>query len=85
MKEGDRVNIICKVDGLPIPNVVWFKDNIKIQSQGDHLIFSTTDDKSTSIIYIRSMSISDNGIYTCKASNAAGFVNRTVGLQVMQG
>ncbi len=80
--EGDKLDIVCRVDGSPTPTVVWFKDDMKIQSDGDNIRISTTEDDKSSIVFISLASPANNGVYTCMATNAAGSANRTIQIQV---
>ncbi len=65
------------MDGLPIPRVVWLKDNVVVQSRGENVNIATTNNGRSSTLSIRSASVaSSNGIYTCMATNNAGSSQR---------
>jgi len=66
--EGDSMTIECIADGLPIPEVSWFKDTNLLSSK--------------SIISISNVSISDEGDFECEAKNLLGVVTKTVHLDV---
>lgn len=57
----------CIVDGLPKPNVAWFKDNIQIWT---HDNINLKNDNQ--ILVINRARIEDKGVYRCEASNRAG-------------
>ena len=57
--QGDSVNLTCKIiEGVPKPQISWFKDGEPL-SKGTTLILTNVTDR-------------DEGRYTCKAQNAGG-------------
>ncbi len=79
--EKDSFKIVCVIDGLPFPEVVWFKDNVMIQNQ-NNLRINVNLDGISSTISINSSSTDDSGMYTCVAINDVGSDNGTVTIQV---
>jgi len=70
-REGSAVNISCKAKGKPDPEVRWIH-NEEVKSFGSktaHLTFS-------------SISKADKGIYTCRANNSAGIIEKRLKLVV---
>jgi len=70
-REGSAVNISCKTKGKPDPEVRWIH-NQEVKSFGSttaHLSFS-------------SISKADKGIYTCRANNSAGILEKRLRLVV---
>lgn len=59
-KEYDQLMVTCKARGFPAPKITWIKleDNKQV-GQGDTLLFS-------------SVQRTDNGLYSCVASNEVG-------------
>ena len=67
--EGNSVNLTCKVvEGRPEPQITWFKNNT-FQGQSLSLFFSEITKE-------------DEGQYTCKAENAAGFSTKDIDISV---
>ena len=67
--EGNSVNLMCKVvEGQPEPQITWFKNN-KLQGKSLSLFFSEIKKE-------------DEGRYTCKAENAAGFFTKDIDISV---
>ena len=67
--EGSSVNLTCKVvAGRPEPRVTWLK-NITLQRESSSLFFSEITKE-------------DEGRYTCKAENAAGFSTKDIDISV---
>ena len=73
------IAIDCPVTGIPLPDIVWFKDgqqlatnqndDIRVVSRGQRLEVNNAD-------------LGDAGEYKCLAKNAAGFVERDFHLHV---
>ncbi|XP_074661525.1 neogenin-like [Tubulanus polymorphus] len=64
---GDTVMFPCTMDGLPKPNVTWFKDEMEL---------TTTDEMNVNnvfhkdgILEIRDIKFQDLGAYKCRAKN----------------
>ena len=67
--EGNSVNLMCKVvEGRPDPQITWLKNNT-LQGQSLSLFFSEITKE-------------DEGQYTCKAENAAGFSTKDIDISV---
>ena len=67
--EGNSVNLTCKVvEGRPEPRITWLKNNT-LQGQSLSLFFSEITKE-------------DEGCYTCKAENAAGFDTKDIDISV---
>ena len=67
--EGNSVNLTCKVaEGQPEPHITWFKNNT-LEGQSLSLFFSAITKE-------------DEGRYTCKAENAAGFSTKDIDISV---
>ena len=67
--QGDSVNLTCKViEGVPKPEISWFKDGAP-RPEGTTLILTNVTD-------------SDEGRYTCKAQNAGGSFTSSIYITV---
>ena len=67
--EGNSVNLTCKVvAGRPEPQITWFKSNT-LKGQSLSLFFSEITKE-------------DEGRYTCKAKNVAGFTTEDIDISV---
>ena len=67
--EGNSVNLTCKVvEGRPEPRITWLKNNTW-QGQSLSLFFSEITKE-------------EEGRYTCKAENAAGFDTKDIDISV---
>ncbi|XP_035222665.1 hemicentin-1-like isoform X3 [Stegodyphus dumicola] len=82
-KNGDNLSIVagssnklhCSAQGIPMPDIVWSKDNnIISNSEAIHI--------KDGILEILEADISHNGTYLCEASNVAGKVTKSFDLIV---
>ena len=68
--DGNRVNMVCEVSGIPAPQVTWERNGVEVQRGGKfYTIDSTTQ--------------GDNGNYSCIARNSAGEVKVTSQLKIL--
>lgn len=74
---GSGVVLPCEVEGDPLPDIVWFKDEIPISMTDLH--YFITQDGSLEIF---SSDSTDTGQYRCRASNVVGDIDKTVSLFV---
>lgn len=66
---GSNVTLECRVSGSQPLVVSWYKDKNEIHS-GDK--YKLDYSESTAAVMITDLEQSDGGVYTCRASNAAG-------------
>uniref|UniRef100_A0A8C8AK76 Ig-like domain-containing protein n=1 Tax=Otus sunia TaxID=257818 RepID=A0A8C8AK76_9STRI len=66
---GSSALLECKVSGSPPISVAWFRNGLKLVNGEKHQI-SFSD--NLCILEVNSLSDSDTGTYTCKATNIAG-------------
>ena len=67
--EGNSVNLTCEVvAGRPEPQITWLKNNTL---QGNSLS-----------LFFPEITKENEGRYTCRAENAAGFFNKDVNISV---
>jgi hypothetical protein len=72
---GSGVVLPCKVEGDPLPTIVWYKDESPISMTDLHYFI-----RQDSSLEIFSSDRTDTGEYRCTASNIAGNVEKTVSL-----
>ena len=68
---GATLTVNCNAVGKPQPTITWYKDGIILSSTGDiqltQSIVNSTIVKT--VLYITSLTISNEGIYKCSGSN----------------
>jgi len=68
---GQGLNVKCRLDGYPVPSLVWLKDNEPLMASNrvttSHDV--TSGDVNVHFDFVKSL---DAGIYVCKAENAYG-------------
>lgn len=72
---GKRVVFQCAVDGEPVPNVLWRREDGKMPIGRARIL----DDKS---LLIENVQTSDEGIYICAAENLVGSITAKASLVV---
>lgn len=78
--DGYTVQFECKVEGLPRPQITWFRQTAIIKPSQDFQIYY--DDDNVATLIIREVFPEDAGTFTCVAKNAAGFASSTTELIV---
>lgn len=68
--EGKHAKLSCFVTGHPKPQIIWRKDGVNITEGRRHITYE--DQAENFILKVLYCKQSDNGIYTCNASNLAG-------------
>nr|XP_046264946.1 obscurin isoform X17 [Scatophagus argus] len=68
--EGKHAKLSCFVTGHPKPHIMWRKDGTNIGEGRRHVIYE--DQAENFILKILYCKQSDNGLYTCNATNMAG-------------
>ncbi|XP_044017592.1 basement membrane-specific heparan sulfate proteoglycan core protein-like isoform X4 [Aphidius gifuensis] len=79
VKLRNKILLSCNAVGNPPPNVIWSKYTNGYPPSINPLVRSQL---STAIYEISSMSIDDEGSYTCQATNAAGVSEERVQLRI---
>ncbi|XP_051503768.1 myopalladin-like isoform X2 [Myxocyprinus asiaticus] len=72
--EGVPVTFTCKVVGIPIPKVYWFKDGKQILKKNDHYKKIREGDGTCSL-HIEAATSDDDGNYTVMAANPQGRIS----------
>ncbi|KAI5105994.1 obscurin, partial [Silurus meridionalis] len=68
--EGKHAKLSCFVTGHPKPQIIWRKDGMNISEGRRHITYE--DHAENFILKVLYCKQSDNGLYTCNASNLAG-------------
>ena len=58
----DPLTLVCLISGSPKPNIVWYRDGREVAREG------------SSLLRIEEILLSDQGTYTCTATNSEGSV-----------
>lgn len=66
----------CDADGIPTPVIQWVKEGKSLDASTSYSVLAN------GTLLIRNLSMSDEGLYRCIASNRGGTDNRTVALDV---
>ncbi|XP_056147432.1 myopalladin [Lampris incognitus] len=82
--EGVPVTFSCKVVGIPLPKVYWFKDGKQILRKNDHYKRIREGD-GTCALHIPSTTNDDDGNYTIMAANPQGRISCSGHLIVQTG
>ncbi|XP_018422586.1 PREDICTED: myopalladin [Nanorana parkeri] len=72
--EGASVTFTCKVVGIPIPKVYWFKDGKQISKKNEHCRMRREADGTCSL-HIEYANNDDDGNYTIMAANPQGRIS----------
>ncbi|XP_017492146.1 PREDICTED: titin-like, partial [Rhagoletis zephyria] len=78
--DGYTVQFECKVEGIPRPQIAWFRETAIIKPSQDFQMYY--DDDNVATLIIREVFPEDAGKFTCVAKNAAGFTSTTTELIV---
>ncbi|KAI4555533.1 hypothetical protein MJG53_019223 [Ovis ammon polii x Ovis aries] len=72
--EGSPVTFTCKIVGIPVPKVYWFKDGKQISKRNEHFKMKREGDGTCSL-HIDSTTGDDDGNYTIMAANPQGRIS----------
>ncbi|XP_057183523.1 myopalladin-like isoform X1 [Triplophysa rosa] len=72
--EGAPVTFTCKVVGIPVPKVYWFKDGTQILKKNEHYQKIREGDGTCSL-HIEAAGSDDDGNYTVMAANPQGRIS----------
>lgn len=82
--EGVPVTFTCKVLGIPIPKVYWFKDGKQILKKNEHY-HKIREGDGTCSLHIEAATGDDDGNYTVMAANPQGRISCSGHLIVQTG
>lgn len=74
-----NATIVCNPEGAPKPNIQWFQNNIAVGNGGRFRVLQNGN------LIITGVTLSDEGNYTCDASNRLGRASGSTYLFVVQG
>lgn len=80
VNQGKYVRLECRAEGHPTPTVQWRRQSYGVQPPV--ATSSRTVATSVAILEIASAEISDEGVYTCEATNVGGTHEEYIQLQV---
>uniref|UniRef100_A0A8C2PC93 Ig-like domain-containing protein n=1 Tax=Capra hircus TaxID=9925 RepID=A0A8C2PC93_CAPHI len=72
--EGSPVTFTCKIVGIPVPKVYWFKDGKQISKRNEHFKMKREGDGTCSL-HVDSTTSDDDGNYTIMAANPQGRIS----------
>ncbi|XP_008113384.1 myopalladin isoform X2 [Anolis carolinensis] len=72
--EGYPAAFTCKIVGIPIPKVYWFKDGKQISKRNEHFQMNREGDGTCSL-HIETTTNDDDGNYTIMAANPQGRIS----------
>ena len=67
---GTKLVLYCTAEGLPIPTIQWYKNNISIPQQSSPFYLASTDTPGTTV-------------YTCEGRNNAGNMENVASTNVI--
>lgn len=77
--EGESVILECQISGHPLPLIMWFREEYKIESSID---FQISYQNGLAQLVIREAFAEDSGRFTCTATNEAGTISTSCYLLV---
>ncbi|XP_009993154.1 PREDICTED: myopalladin isoform X2 [Chaetura pelagica] len=72
--EGSPITFTCKIVGIPVPKVYWFKDGKQISKKNPHFKMNREGDGTCSL-HIEASTNDDDGNYTIMAANPQGRIS----------
>ncbi|KAF2979148.1 hypothetical protein EK904_007140 [Melospiza melodia maxima] len=72
--EGFPITFTCKIVGIPVPKVYWFKDGKQISKKNTHFKMNREEDGTCSL-HIEAATNDDDGNYTIMAANPQGRIS----------
>ena len=80
IKEEEAMELVCRIDGKPIPNVSWYKNGVCIDKSKNYIIGGESD---KCVLRIEKAFLEDSSEFSCKISNALGQAITTAKVNVL--
>lgn len=81
---NEQVTLQCTPRGSPEPEVTWEKDGVPISGGGRFVLHQGDNFHTNNLLTIRTVSLSDEGKYTCVSVNALGNYYADIPLTVQE-
>ena len=78
---GENFQLTCEALGKPEPEIMWYKDGVKMSNNGYNIGSSGSSGKA--MLTIKNLRPSNAGLYTCRAENIKGSKTRNFSLDVI--
>ncbi|XP_062854783.1 hemicentin-1 [Trichomycterus rosablanca] len=72
---GSSVTLTCEAQGVPEPDVTWYRNSVRLRSERNVHITEWT-------LTLNPVQVSDGGVYSCTVFNGAGRIDRSFTLTV---
>ena len=71
INEGETLNLVCLFEAVPVPDAVFFRDDVAIDEMADPRVTVVTTD-SSSTLTITDINQDEGGDYSCILINLVG-------------
>jgi len=78
---GETQRFECQVIGFPTPSIRWFKDEVDI-TDNERYHVDYEQELGVITLVIRNVTLTDEGLYQCRAENSEGYATTTAYLVV---
>ncbi|CAD5123226.1 DgyrCDS11587 [Dimorphilus gyrociliatus] len=78
--QNSTIILDCSVDGLPLPTVSWYKNDILLDNLPEKRI---SLEKNNQILKLVSSRKSDKGLYYCRVENSVGYDERRFDIEII--
>lgn len=79
---GSNMRIVCRIHGIPKPEVQWFKDGQKIKKSEDRLTIDNPSDVVHNLL-VKQCTREDSGVYKVLATNANGKAEESFEIKIV--
>ncbi|XP_053381258.1 hemicentin-1-like isoform X2 [Mercenaria mercenaria] len=76
---GENIQLKCRVTGIPSPSIEWFFNRQLIVPSKDGRISIP----EPTVLIVKFVTLSDEGVYSCKGINAAGVSQRDIDIYII--